>query len=58
MLGEEARLGWILAVANLMLAGALFAEPMLFGRIVDTLAASQSRAAELDSNRLVVLIGA
>jgi len=58
MLGEEARLGWILAVANLMLAGALFAEPMLFGRIVDTLAASQSRAAELDWNRLVVLIGA
>ena len=42
MLGGEARLGWVLAVANLMLAAALFAEPMLFGRIIDTLTASQS----------------
>src|SRR6201996_2224424 len=37
LLGKEARLGWILAAANLLLAGAQFAEPVLFGRIVDLL---------------------
>ncbi|MEN3285945.1 MAG: ATP-binding cassette, subfamily beta-glucan exporter [Bradyrhizobium sp.] len=36
-LGKEARLGWILAFANLALAAAQFAEPVLFGRIVDAL---------------------
>src|SRR6201988_5076879 len=37
LLGKEARLGWILAGANLLLAGSQFAEPVLFGRIVDIL---------------------
>src|ERR1700742_684458 len=37
LLGKEGRLGWILAIANLLLAGAQFAEPVLFGRIVDVL---------------------
>ncbi len=37
LLGKEARLGWILAVANMLLAGAQFAEPVLFGKIVDVL---------------------
>src|SRR3954467_8226529 len=37
LLGNEARLGWILAGANLALAGAQFAEPVLFGKIVDVL---------------------
>jgi ATP-binding cassette, subfamily B, beta-glucan exporter len=37
LLGKEAKLGWILAGANLLLAGAQFAEPVLFGRIVDVL---------------------
>jgi ATP-binding cassette subfamily B protein len=37
LLGKEARLGWILAGANLLLAVAQFAEPVLFGRIVDVL---------------------
>jgi hypothetical protein len=32
-LGSEARLGWILAVANVLLAVAQFAEPVLFGWI-------------------------
>ena len=41
LLGKEARLGWILAVANLLLAAAQFAEPVLFGRIIDVL--SQAR---------------
>ena len=40
LLGSEARLGWILALANLALAIALFAEPVLFGRIVDALSAN------------------
>ena len=37
LLGKEARLGWILAVANLLLAGAQFAEPVLFGKIIDVM---------------------
>ena len=37
LLGKEAGLGWLLAVLNLLLAAAQFAEPVLFGRIVDVL---------------------
>ncbi len=37
LLGKESRLAWILAVANLILAAAQLAEPILFGRIVDVL---------------------
>ncbi|MGV7214359.1 glucan ABC transporter ATP-binding protein/ permease [Bradyrhizobium sp. UFLA05-112] len=37
LLGKEARLGWLLAIANLLLATAQFAEPVLFGKIVDVL---------------------
>jgi ATP-binding cassette, subfamily B, beta-glucan exporter len=37
MLGSEARLAWVLAVGNLLLAISQFAEPVLFGRIVDAL---------------------
>src|SRR6202790_5081595 len=42
LLGKEAGLGWILAGANLLLAGAQFAEPVLFGRIVDVLSVTPS----------------
>src|SRR5581483_4645460 len=42
LLGKEARLGWILAVANVLLAAAQFAEPVLFGRIVDILSGKPS----------------
>jgi glucan exporter ATP-binding protein len=42
LLGKEARLGWILAGANLLLAAAQFAEPVLFGRIVDVLSGNAS----------------
>src|SRR5689334_2775344 len=38
LLGPEARLGWLLALGNLALAVAQFAEPVLFGRIIDALA--------------------
>src|SRR5450432_4004723 len=46
LLGKEARLGWILAGANLLLAGAQFAEPVLFGRIVDVLSGKPSGNAQ------------
>jgi ATP-binding cassette subfamily B protein len=42
LLGSEIRLGWLLAFANVALAIAQFAEPMLFGRIIDALTHSQS----------------
>ncbi|MBN8969863.1 MAG: glucan ABC transporter ATP-binding protein/ permease, partial [Rhizobiales bacterium] len=42
LLGKEARLGWFLAIANLLLAIAQFAEPVLFGRIVDVLSHSST----------------
>jgi glucan exporter ATP-binding protein len=58
MLGREARLGWLLAVANVAIASAMFMEPILFGRIVDLLATSQARVAELDFRQLLFLVGA
>jgi ATP-binding cassette subfamily B protein len=45
LLGKEARLGWILAVANLLLAAAMFAEPVLFGHIVDVLSSKNGGSA-------------
>src|SRR3978361_577447 len=45
LLGKETRLGWILAGANLLLAGAQFAEPVLFGRIIDVLSGNLSTVA-------------
>ncbi|MEH2472672.1 glucan exporter ATP-binding protein [Nitrobacteraceae bacterium AZCC 2161] len=45
LLGKEKRLGWILAFANLLLAGAQFAEPVVFGRIIDVLSGNLSTAA-------------
>jgi glucan exporter ATP-binding protein len=44
LLGPEARLGWLLALANVILATAQFAEPVLFGRVIDTLIGAQTRA--------------
>ena len=44
-LGPEARLGWLLAIANLALAAAQFAEPVLFGRIINVLTAAQAQSA-------------
>jgi ATP-binding cassette, subfamily B, beta-glucan exporter len=45
MLGKEARLAWILAAANLLLAMTQFAEPVLFGRIVDALSGKSAPGA-------------
>jgi glucan exporter ATP-binding protein len=37
LLAPAKRLAWSLAIANLLLAAAQFAEPVLFGRVIDTL---------------------
>jgi ATP-binding cassette subfamily B protein len=37
MLGSDRQLGWSLAIANVVLAMAMFAEPILFGLVIDTL---------------------
>jgi glucan exporter ATP-binding protein len=59
LLGPEAWLGWLLAFANLALSAAMFAEPVLFGRIIDTLAGSQKAGAEpLTFTTLLPLLGA
>jgi glucan exporter ATP-binding protein len=41
LLKPNARLVWVLIVANLVLAVAQFAEPVLFGKVIDTLTAGQ-----------------
>jgi ATP-binding cassette, subfamily B, beta-glucan exporter len=58
LLGHEARLGWLLAVANLALASAMFVEPILFGRIVDTLANAQGHLSQLAWRDLMLLVAA
>src|SRR5258708_2243051 len=58
LLGREARLGWALAIADLALAFAIFVEPILFGRIVDTLANSQGHVSDLPWPLLLTLVGA
>jgi glucan exporter ATP-binding protein len=46
LLGKERRLAWMLAIGNLLLAGAQFAEPVLFGRIVDVLSGNPAAGSE------------
>jgi ATP-binding cassette, subfamily B, beta-glucan exporter len=58
LLGPEARLGWTLAAANLALASAQFVEPVLFGRIVDTLANAQGGSRQVSWPDLIQLVGA
>jgi ATP-binding cassette subfamily B protein len=58
LLGPQIRLGWILAIANVSLAAAMFAEPVLFGRIIDYLAHIQGSAHGLSWQRLLPLVGA
>src|ERR1051325_1568596 len=58
LLGPEARLGWILAIANVALAAAQFAEPVLFGRIVDALVKTQAANAPPDMGVLTPLLAA
>jgi ATP-binding cassette, subfamily B, beta-glucan exporter len=56
LLGPEHSLAWLLAWANLVLASAQFAEPVLFGRVVDTLARVQSYPAALVWSNLITLL--
>ena len=57
LLGHEGRLAAVLAAANVALAAALFAEPMLFGRVIDVLGATSGGAA-VDWNKIAFLVGA
>jgi glucan exporter ATP-binding protein len=54
-LHREARLAWILAVANLALAAAQFAEPVLFGRVIDALTGASPTGEEVWP-RLIMLL--
>jgi ATP-binding cassette, subfamily B, beta-glucan exporter len=56
LLGPQIRLGWVLACANVALAAAQFAEPVLFGRIIDSLALAQSRGGSLSWPSLLPLV--
>jgi len=58
LLGPEAKLGWVLAAANVALAAAQFAEPVLFGRIIDALVKSQAANLPPDTVVLTPLLGA
>ncbi len=40
LLGSDQRLGWVLSFANVALACVLFAEPIIFGRVIDALSSS------------------
>jgi ATP-binding cassette subfamily B protein len=56
MLGPEKRLGVVLAVANIALAAAQFAEPVLFGRIIDALVGAQAAQTTPSFQQLLPLL--
>lgn len=56
LLGSETRLGWFLAFANVALAAAQFAEPVLFGRIIDALAGVQNKTGATTWDSLLPLL--
>jgi ATP-binding cassette subfamily B protein len=58
LLGSERRLAWALALANVALASAQFAEPVLLGRIIDTLTGAQTRGEPPAWSQLGVLLAA
>jgi len=55
-LGPDRRIGWLLAIANVALAVALFAEPVLFGRVINVLAGAQANPASADWAHLWLLL--
>ena len=57
-LGPEKKLGLFLAFANLLLAAAAFAEPVLFGKIIDLLTTAQGSGSPIDNDKLIPLISA
>jgi glucan exporter ATP-binding protein len=56
VLGPERKLGTFLAIANILLAIAQFAEPILFGKIVDALITAQSEKRAPSTTDLVWLL--
>ena len=58
LLGPQMRLGWLLALANVALAAAALAEPVLFGRIIDALAGAQGSGGTPDWAKLTSLVAA
>jgi ATP-binding cassette subfamily B protein len=58
LLGSERSLAWGLAVANVALATAQFAEPVLLGRIIDALTGAQTRGETPQWSQLATLLGA
>jgi glucan exporter ATP-binding protein len=58
LLGSESRLAWALALANMALAAAQFAEPVLLGRIIDTLTGAQTRGEAPSWPQLSALLAA
>ncbi len=56
MLGPERRLGAFLAFANILLAVAQFAEPILFGKIIDALISAQAEKRAPNTTDLVPLL--
>ena len=58
LLGSETRLGWMLAIANTALAIAQFAEPVLFGKIIDALTGVQNHTTAATWTDVVPLLGA
>lgn len=58
VLGSEGRLATGLAIANIALASAQFAEPVLLGRIIDTLTEAQALSATPSWTHLSSLLGA
>jgi ATP-binding cassette, subfamily B, beta-glucan exporter len=57
-LGPEKRLGIILLSCNVALACIMFAEPILFGRIIDALTAAQAQGRTITWTELLPLVGA
>jgi ATP-binding cassette subfamily B protein len=57
-LGPEATLAVVLALANVAVAAAQFAEPLLFGRIIDRLTGAQTRQTTLTMLDLAPMLGA
>ena len=58
LLGPEARLGWLLGLGNLTLAASQFAEPVLFGRIIDALTGADRAGAPATPATVAVLLAA
>lgn len=55
-LGPERRLGLVLALANVLLAAVAFAEPMLFGTLIDRLTTIQASGGKLSWDSIDYLI--